>query len=175
MSRKLSQIVCALGLSLSVNGFASTTPEICGEIQTSRGERIELGLIYQSLIPSGLPDFSRTLPAYGGVFGIPLFGGTLQLQALATADALAGQSLYLAESNFRLEMETPFVHLFALFGAHFLHYRLTSGAAHAGFGANFGIGTALALGKGFELSLAIRTYIQQRTMVTFGGGFSFLL
>ncbi len=106
---------------------------------------------------------------------MPIFGGTLQIQGLATPDTLAGQSLYLAESNFRLEIDTPFLHLFALMGAHFLHYRLTTGAAQAGFGINLGIGTALSLGRGFELSLAIRTYIQQRTMVTFGGGFSFLL
>lgn len=150
------------------------SPE-CGVITSPRGERFEVGLVYSALIPSGLPDFNITLPIYGPVLGVPLFGGTLQLQGATGSDSGTGLTLYLAEATYRLEMSIPYFNSFALVGAHILHYSASGGVTHQGVGANFGIGLSFLMGRGFEMAFSLRTYVQQRSTISFGGGFSFLL
>ena len=153
---------------------ATEMPPSCPPQPSDRGQSFELGLVYQSVLPSGLPDFKRTEPTYGGVFGIPILGGTLQLQMSmgGTPNLL---TLYLAESNYRLEMETPFFNAFALFGVHYLYYGLNSGTKYGNFGANLGLGVAISMDRNFEMILSVRTYLQRRSTVSFGVGFSFLI
>jgi hypothetical protein len=161
-----------LALLLSVSAFASSlTPKECGSLQSPRGNSYEIGLVYQAIIPSGLPDLTRTIPVYGPVLGFPFLGGTIQAQSVWGSDG--GVSLTLVETNYRLEIEIPYFHAFALFGAHYLRY--TEANTHEGFGANLGIGLSFLMGKNFELAFSLRTYLQQRSTVSFGGGFAFLL
>jgi hypothetical protein len=175
MLRKLSLSYFTGVFLLGVNSLAVTSPPACPEIANPRGQFFEIGLVYQSLIPSGLPDFTKTQVAFGGVLGFPFLKGTLQLQATGGGDTNTGFSLYLAESSYRFEIPTPFANLFLWAGGHFLYYQLGHQPVHRGVGAHFGLGTAFLMGKGFEVSLSLKTYIQQRTMVSLGGGFSFLL
>ncbi len=145
----------------------------CAEIASPRGERFELGLLYQSLIPSGLPDLNVTMPVFGPVVGVPLFGGTLQWQAVYGSDT--GVSLYVAETTYRIEIPNPYVNLFGLFGAHYLYYSVLNHPSRGKFGTQFGLGASFMMGSSFEMAFTLRTYIQQRSTITFGGGFSFLL
>lgn len=151
------------------------TPEAapCIQFASPRGERFELGLLYQSLVPSGLPNLNVTLPVFGPVVGVPLLGGTLQFQAVYGSDT--GVSLYLAETTYRIEIPSPYVNLFALLGAHYLHYSVLNSPSFGKFGTNFGVGASFMMGRSFEMAFTLRTYIQQRSTITFGGGFSFLL
>jgi hypothetical protein len=161
--------LCAAGLAFCEER------SICESPASSRGKRFEIGLRYQSLIPSGLPDFTTTLPVLGPVLGMPLLGGTLQVQGVWGGNGVTGLSLYLVETNYRRELMTPFFHAFVLVGAHYLHYGYPGGTTLDGPGVNAGIGLAFAMGEGFELSGALKAYLQNRTLLSFGGGFSFLL
>lgn len=175
MLRRQSALLFGLALLLSVSPMASAlAPKECATLTSPRGHRYEIGLLYQAIIPSGLPDLSRTIPVYGPIVGVPVLGGTVQLQTVWGSDDSAGISLNLVEANYRLEIEIPFLNVFALFGAHYLRYTLAT-TTHAGFGANLGIGLSFLMGKNFEVSLSLRTYLQQRSTVSFGGGFAFLL
>lgn len=177
MLRPMALVLGAWALLAGVARGAETPPPLtaapCTEIASPRGERFELGLLYQSLVPSGLPNLNVTMPVFGPVVGLPLFGGTLQFQAVYGSDT--GVSLYLAETTYRVEIPSPYVNLFALFGAHFLHYSVLNQPSFGRFGTNFGLGASFMMSRTFEMAITLRTYIQQRSTITFGGGFSFLL
>jgi hypothetical protein len=174
MIRRQPLAVFGLALLLSVTSAAtSLPPKECGTLASPRGQSYEIGLVYAAIIPSGLPDLTRTIPVYGPVLGFPILGGTVQLQSVWGTDRDTNLSLMLIETNYRLEIEIPFFHVFGLFGAHYLRYSQTT--EHSGFGANLGIGLAFLMGKNFELSFSLRTYLQQRSTVSFGGQFAFLL
>ncbi len=161
-------------LCVATSSSRAAAPEVCEVPPSPRGKAFEVGLAYQAIVPSGLPDLTKTLPILGPVLGMPFIGGTLQLQGLFGSDASVTTSLSLFEANYRLELEIPFFHLFAFVGCHYLHYKSIS-TEHDGFGMNFGFGLAFQMGKNLELALSLRTYLQSRSTVSFGGGFSFLL
>ncbi|MBY0371645.1 hypothetical protein K2X33_13245 [bacterium] len=167
----------ALALLLSVTALAQgaevPSTAICKEKVSERGKSFELGLVYQSLLPSGLPDLKKPEPVYGAVVGIPLYVGTLQIQG--SFGGSGGLALYLAEANYRLEMPTPYFNAFALFGAHYLHYVPVSSTQRGAPGATIGLGMALLLDESFELVLGLKTYLQKRSTISFGLGFSFLI
>jgi hypothetical protein len=171
MARRNLYPLSLLVLLLSVN--AAAVPKECGTTESPRGERFEIGMLYQALIPSGLPGLTRTVPIYGPILGVPLLGGTLQVQGVFGSDSSINLNLTLLEATYRVEIEFPYFNAFALFGAPYLRYAQTT--THAAFGANLGVGISFLMGKNLELSLALRTYLQQRSTISFGGGFSFLL
>lgn len=178
MLRRLPFATTALTLLLGVatvsgQAFSAAAVE-CGVPTPSRGKKFELGLLYYVLVPSGLPDLTRTVPITGAVIGVPVFHGTLQLEGFFGSDPTDSLDLQMAEANYRLEVEIPYFNLFALFGAHYLHYTKAT-TPHSGFGANTGIGVSFLMGQNFELALSLRAYIQQRTTIGVGGGFSYLL
>ena len=166
------RLVLLLGVT-SIATAASLSPKECGTLATPRGQSFEIGLVYAAIIPSGLPDLTRTIPVYGPVLGIPVLGGTAQIQSVWGNDKDTNLSLMLVEANYRLEIEIPYFHAFGLFGAHYLRY--TQATEHSGFGANLGIGLSFLMGRNFEVSFSLRTYLQQRSTVSFGGQFAFLL
>lgn len=162
-------------LLFSVASEAVSEEAVCKTPISSRGKRFEVGLIYQSLLPSGLANWVAAVPTIGPVFGIPLFGGTLQIQGGTGNEPTRQLTLYVVETAFRLEMETPFFQAFGAFGAHLLHYGVAGASAVQSPGANFSLGLSTAFGEGFDMSLGVKAYFQSRTIVSFGGGFSFLL
>ncbi len=162
-----------LGLLLCSTLQAATTAKACPEPFASRGNEFEIGFVYQSLIPSGLPDINSPVVVLGAVLGVPVLGGTIQLQG--GTGQQSPLSLYLLETTYRLELPTPYFSTFVLAGAHFLYYAIEAGALRRNLGATVGLGVSLMMGRDFELSFTLRTYIQQRSTIGFAGGFSFLL
>lgn len=168
-------LASAFFLFFSVASQASLEDTPCKTPISSRGKRYEVGLVYQSLLPSGLANWVAAVPTIGPVLGIPLFGGTLQLQGGTGNEPTRQLTLYVLEVAYRLELETPFFQAFGAFGAHLLHYGVARSPGLLSLGANFGLGLSTALGEGFDMSLGVKAYFQSRTIVSFGGGFSFLL
>jgi len=159
---------------LGVGSAQGAAPSECQTLKSTRGERFELGLAIETIVPSGLPDLTASLPLYGVVMGWPIFGGTIELRG--GIGGAPSTSLYLAEATYRFDIPSPFLNTFLLLGAHYLTYTVTSvPATHDGFGANTGLGFSFPLSKSLEVSLGLRVYLQSRSMMTFGGGLSFLL
>jgi hypothetical protein len=167
--------IALLFLFSSIASEAAPNGALCEAPQSSRGKRFEIGLVYQSLLPSGLANWVAAVPTIGPVFGAPLFGGTLQLQGGTGSDPGSQLTLYVVEAAFRVELETPFFQAFGAFGAHLLHYGVAGAAPSQSPGGNFSLGLSTVLGEGFELSLGVKAYFQSRTIISFGGGFSFLI
>ena len=144
---------------------------VCSDISIPNS--YQLGLSLQLLLPGKLPDFSKNPSAYGVVGSMPIgTGDSIQLQVqYASAEKF---TLYLIETNYRLLLPTPFLTVFALAGAHFLHYSLEVNS-HGAFGGNLGFGLLLPMAGSFHVSLALKTYLQSQPIVSVGGGFSFLL
>ena len=175
--RQMAGVALFIWLTLAIPNLtpargAGTLPQVCQEPHPERAGKFELGILYQTVIPSGLVGFDKTIPAYGPVVGFPLWGHTFQVAGLYGSQA--GLNVYLLETSMRFGISMPYFNGFVLAGAHYLRYSqdvTVQGAA----GANAGLGLALALGSGFEVHLGLRAYIQRRTMIAMGGGFSFLL
>ena len=150
---------------------AETVPPLCPS-NTIAGNRFGLGLSLSILLPNRLPEFESNLLAYGPVIGIPIGKDALQIQGLYGYST--GLSLTLAELNYRFNIPTPFFSGFLLGGAHFLHYAFT-GHNHDFFGGNGGLGFLLNMSRSFSMTLMMKVYLQDRAMLSFGGGFNFLL
>lgn len=162
-----------LGLLLCSMSRAATTAAVCPEPFTARGKEFEIGFVYQSLIPSGLPDIANPVVIIGGVLGAPVIGGTFQLQ-MGTGQQ-SPLSLYVLDATFRIDLPTPYFSTFVLLGTHFLYYAIENGAIRRNMGGTVGLGASLMMGRDFEISATLRTYVQARSTISFGGGFSFLL
>ena len=134
--------------------------------------RFAIGLSLASILPNRLPDFQTSLIAYGPTLGIPVGRDKIQVQAMY--GATTGLSMSLAEMNYRFDIPTPFFTSFLLAGGHYLHYSF-SGRGHDVWGMNLGLGFTLNMSRNFGLALSMKGYLQDRVMISFGGGFNFLL
>src|SRR5258707_1384550 len=83
------------------------------------GNSYAVGLTAQILYPDRLPDFRTSLATYGLMGAIPIGDHAIQIQAgYGKADTL---SIYVVETQFRLNIETPFFNCFLLAGVHYFH------------------------------------------------------
>ncbi len=142
----------------------------CGD--TPVPNDFQIGLSLQILLPNNLPDFSLSVPAYGIVASVPL--GRDSIQVLAQYGSGEKFYLYSGEVNYALVLPTPFFTPFLLAGIHWMHYAL-SGVGHDNFGGNAGIGLLFPLSSDFQITLGLKSYLESRAIIAFGGGFSFFL
>ena len=68
-------------------------------------------------MPNQLADFPTTVPIYGLLVGIPVFGHSLEAEGLYGANN--GVTFYTIEVAYRYEVETPFFIPFVLAGGHY--------------------------------------------------------
>jgi hypothetical protein len=132
----------------------------------------ELGLNFNLLLPTHLPEFNTSIPGVGPSLWIPVGGDQLRVQALFSA-ANNVTFLYLIETGYYWKLPTPFFTCFFDLGLHYLHYEGPD--AFNFLGVNGGFGFSIMMTKGFDIILEGKGYLQQKPMVTFGGGFAFLL
>jgi hypothetical protein len=132
----------------------------------------ELGLSVQQLIPTHMPEFNSSIPAFGPNILIPLGGDHLRVQGLFAGQN--GVTLYMAEAGYYWTVTTPFFMGMVGLGAHYMHYN-TIDASYDFVGGNLGVGLSLVMSKSFHVLLEMKGYIQERSMLTAGGGFSFVL
>lgn len=152
-------------------------PAPCEVSTLDRENRYEIGLSLQSLYPNGLPNDPANLPVYGPRFGIPFLGNKLYLQTLygsADPESRGATTVILSEVGYQIPIELPFFVMFAEGGVHYLHYTKL-GKSRDMFGGNLGTGLMLPMGKNFKLTLSLKAYLQERAIISLGGGFSILL
>lgn len=132
----------------------------------------ELGAAIQLLLPSRLPDLETTVPAYGPRFGFVLGKGLLQTQVLyGYSDSV---SAFVGEINYRYSVSTPFFVLFVLAGPHYFHYTFGK-TNHDKVGPQLGYGFAFTASKNFDMQLEMKVYFHHKPILSFGGGFVFLI
>jgi hypothetical protein len=170
--RKMTGLLLAACLLAGPVRAAETPAAASCADDTIRGTSYDLGLTLQTMLPNRLEDFPFSLPIYGVFFGVPLFGHSLQAQLLY--GSLEGLSLYTVELYYRYEFELPYFTPFLLAGGHFLHTSYQSRPQEY-VGALAGLGLLVAMGRNFDLSLAMKIYLPKQSIVSFGGGFSFRL
>lgn len=168
MSRRtLSPLLAAVLLVASLPARAAS---VCGDTTLPRAWQV--GLTFQVLLAGNLPDWVNSTSAYGVVGSMPVGDDAIQLQwQYASGNEF---NLYLTEVNYRYLIPTPYFRLFALAGAHYLHYGL-SGQNHDGPGGNLGIGVLVPLARDLHLSVSLKSYVRERSILSVGGGFTFLL
>lgn len=168
--RPLSRWLPALFLLLSIRSLGAVS---CNDTAPREGSRFEVGLSIESLLPNQLPDFPSTVPVYGLLIGIPVFGHSLEAEGLYGANN--GVTFYTGELAYRYEIETPFFIPFVLVGGHFSHYSYSGGSNHDFYGPLLGLGFLIPMGGSFDLSLLMKTYLPNLGVLGFGGGFSLRL
>jgi hypothetical protein len=145
--------------------------ETCGEAP-AKGSQFEMGLALESLIPSRLPGFDATVPAYGVVVSIPWGKDSLELEVLYGSSPGVGVKLF--EAGYRLNVETPHLGGYALAGAHFLSYT-TPGPDENFIGGFLGMGATVSMAERFGIDAFLKTYFMTRPMVAVGGAFRLAL
>ena len=137
---------------------------------------IELGLSLQYLVPDLYPDFQIPVTAFGPRIGIPIGSNALELQAIYGGNNGGSEtvSLYLLDTDYRINIPTPFLTAFVLGGIHYMHYGFL-GNDHGFFGPFTGLGFDFPMAKDFLMGMAMKIYLSQKVMLTFGGSFAFIL
>jgi len=141
--------------------------EVCGD-PPRRESRLEVGLAVENLVPSKLPNFEASLPAYGIVAGIPLGENAIELEVLYGSSP--GASAKLFEAAYRLNLTTPHLNGFALAGAHLLSYT-TPGPDQNFVGGFLGLGATISMAERFAIDALLKMYFQTRPMLAVGGSF----
>ena len=163
--RRLGAAILILFLSHTARGASEVVPN-----STLSPASYELGVVTQFLYPN-IPSLPP-VTTYGILFGIPALGNPIRLQLLY--GNLDTTNLFLLELDYALRFQTPFFSGFLVFGPHWLRY-FDSASTNDSIGGNIGFGLSLAMAKNFEAQMAMKFYIQQQLVISFGGGFSFLL
>lgn len=155
-------------LCFAVSGARAET---CGELPPG-DTRFEVGIALESLIPSKLPNFESSMPAYGVIAALPWGKDFVELQVMF--GSTPGVTAKLFTAAYRLNIVTPHLNGFALAGAHFLSYA-TPGPDRNFFGGFLGLGSSIAMAQQFAIDVILKTYFQVRPMLAVGGAFRLAL
>lgn len=137
-----------------------------------RTHDFELGIGFQSLMPSRLTQFENSLVSYGPVFGINL-GGRHSLQAQISYGSIESFSLFLGEINYRFLLRTPFFTSYFSTGPHYLHYEYRKLTTNR-IGGQTGLGFLFRTRTGLEIDLKFQTYLSQKPILSLGAKISWL-
>lgn len=144
----------------------------CAQKKENVEAAFELGLALTSVLPTRLPDFDNPQSAYGLIAALPF--GAHAITAEAYYGASEYLSLQLGELAYRWSVPSPHLKGYVLFGGHYLHYS-KSGKNHHFGGPFSGVGFTFSMASKFEASLGMKMYYHGNPMLSFGGGFRFLL
>lgn len=158
--------VVAILLFISAVTFA--TPKLTETVEYT-DRPFEVGFSYKNLHPNQLPNFTLPLGVYGINVGFPLWGQSLQIQALIGSKL--DFAVTLIEVGYRFHFKTPFITGYGVVGTHYLGY---SPPTHRFFGGNAGMGLLVGAFKGVEAHLELKMYFQTEHIVSIGGGISYL-
>ena len=107
----MKRLILILLMSLSTRPLSA---EDCGD-RAPRPPGIDVGLAVANLIPSRLPNFAGTLPAYGVVASFPWGKDAIELEILYGTSPVTEVKLF--EVAYRLNVATSHLDGFALVGA----------------------------------------------------------
>lgn len=159
-------LFCLLASSPLLKAEVATTNETLPSLGP------EVGLTMQFLIPNSLPSFQIPVTSFGPHIGWPLFGNTLQLQAVYGANEKI--SLYNLEASYRYNIFTPFFTGFVFAGVHYLHYGYQNND-HGFLGPLTGLGFYFPMTDKFSMGLGMKFYLPRTLMLGFGGSFAYVL
>jgi hypothetical protein len=131
-----------------------------------------VGLNLEFLVPDSLEGLSLPQTLTGAHLGLVLGEDTLELTAFYNSNPETS-SLILSELNYKFNLSTPFITGYALTGLHYLHFRLAF-QNKDWVGPVLGFGFDLPMARNFKMGLQMKLYYPKKTMLGFGGGFSFL-
>lgn len=135
-------------------------------------DTFQLGIQTVSVLPNRLPQFTSSVPMYGPVFGIPVLGHLVQVQA--NYGTLTGFTMHSFEANFRYDFRLPLATPFLQAGTHYLRYRF-GGQNHTYWGLNGAGGFSFDMNRSFDINLLVKVYLQDSALFSFGGGLAMLL
>ncbi|NQW45168.1 MAG: hypothetical protein HQ462_07170 [Deltaproteobacteria bacterium] len=148
------------------------TPSEVTENPIPEFTKIIIGLDLELLIPDNLSGLSLPQTLTGPKLGIALGADSLMLGAFYNSNAETS-NLILSELDYRFNLSTPFITGYALAGLHYLHFRLAFKDKDY-VGPVVGFGFDLPMARTFKMGLRMKLYYPLKTMLSFGGGFSFL-
>lgn len=134
---------------------------------------VPVGLDLEFLVPNNLAGLSLPQTLTGAHFGASIGEDTLQLSAFYGSNQETS-TLILSEIDYRFNLYTPFLRAYALAGLHYIHFRLAQ-VDKEFVGPVVGLGLDLPMAESFRMGLQMKLYSPKKTMIGFGGGFSFLL
>ena len=166
-------ILFVLFLCSQTNTSFSAKPEEAFESSITQVNSTLLGLDLEFLVPNDLVGLSLPQTLTGAHFGASLGQDNLLLSAFYNSNQETS-ILILSEIDYRFNLSTPFVTGYALAGLHYLHFRIAQKDKDF-VGPVIGFGFDLPLAKSFKMGLQMKLYYPRKTMLGFGGGFSFLI
>lgn len=131
-----------------------------------------VGLNLGFLVPDSLSGLSLPQTLTGAHLGLILGEDTLELTTFYNSNPETS-ALILSELNYKFNLSTPFITGYALAGLHYLHFRLAF-QNRDWVGPVLGFGFDLPMARNFKMGLQMKLYYPKKTMLGFGGGFSFL-
>ena len=151
----------------------SAPSEISTESSIPQINSLLLGLDLEFLVPDNLAGLSLPQTLTGAHFGASLAQDTLELSVFYNSNQETS-TLILSEIDYRFNLSTPFLTGYALAGIHYLHFRVALKDKEF-VGPVIGLGFDLPMAKNFKMNLQMKVYSPKKTMLGFGGGFSFLI
>ena len=160
-------LVC--GLSHAADTIPPATTEHDSQ-STISPDALRMGISLELFLPNDYPSFSQSMPLLGPVFVLPISQDALECY-LSYGNA-GNITLIATQLDYRLNVYTPFIPLYFLFGGDYLHY-----SAKELVGVNTGAGVDFEMAKGFFMGLNMKlfSFLNQKVSMSFGGGFSYSL
>jgi len=142
------------------------------ESLNSNLNKVLIGGDLEFLVPDNFAGLSLPQTLTGAHLGVSFGEDILSLSAFYGSNQETS-AFVLTEVDYRFNLSTPFITGFALTGLHYLHLRV--GLKNKDFvGPVFGIGFDLPMAQSFKMGLQMKLYYPRKTMLGFGGSFSFL-
>ncbi len=133
---------------------------------------LEVGAHLQTIEPNQLPEFGQSIPTYALSLGLEIWG-PLAVYGRVNYGSVVNIYAFIAELGMRVRIATPFMDLFATLGGHHFKYG-GSGSQYRYNGGAVGLGGSVLIAGNVAAELAIKTYLQERNLFSYGVGIVFL-
>lgn len=151
---------------------ADIKPEVSNETAIPHINKVLFGADLEFLVPDNISGFSLPQTLTGAHIGAHLGDDSFILSAFYSSNQETS-ALVLGEIDYRFNLATPFISGYALAGLHYLHFRIDF--KNKDFvGPVVGLGFDIPMAQSFKMGLLMKLYYPRKTMLGFGGGFSFL-
>ena len=129
----------------------------------------ELGSGVYAVLPNRLPKLDENMVGISPIVVFPTgLANPIQVEFLYASER--DKNIYVLDTSYKLQVDTPFILGYLLFGPHFLYYKNPE-ISREYLGFHLGFGAKVPCGKGFSVQMDMKLFFQERTVARFGGGF----
>lgn len=161
-----------LGFWVRMTQASSEAPKELSDAGLTKVNHVLFGADLEFLVPDSFSGLSLPQTLSGAHVGLS-FGQDHLIMSAFYGSTPETSALILGEIDYRFNVATPFISGYALTGLHYLHFRAVF--QNKDFvGPVLGFGFDLPMAKSFKMGLQMKLYYPKKTMLGFGGGFSFL-